>query len=53
MIELSYVEVINTNNQTYLSLMNDVFADTMKHKKRVVKKLSQTKSRRKTAKKQS
>lgn len=52
-IELSYVEVINTNNQTYLSLMNDVFADTMKHKKRVVKKLSQTKSRRKTAKKPS
>jgi len=52
-IELSYVEVINTNNQTYLSLMNDVLADTMKHKKRVVKKLSQTKSRRKTAKKPS
>jgi len=52
-IELSYVEVINTNNQTYLSLMNDVLADTMKHKKRVVKGLSQTKSRRKTAKKQS
>jgi len=52
-IELSYVEIINTNNQTYLSLINDVLADTMKHKKRVVKKLSQTKSRRKTAKKPS
>ncbi len=52
-IELSYVEVINTNYQTYLSLMNDVLADTMKHKKRVVKKLSQAKSRGKTAKKPS
>jgi tRNA U55 pseudouridine synthase TruB len=39
-IEMSYVQVINTNNQTYLSLMNNVMADTMKHKKRVVKKLS-------------
>ncbi|MGO9567213.1 MAG: hypothetical protein ACLP5H_06720 [Desulfomonilaceae bacterium] len=52
-IELSYVEVINTSNQTYLSLMNDVLADTMKHKKRVVKKLSQAKTRGKTTKKQS
>jgi hypothetical protein len=52
-IELSYVEVINTNNQEYLSLMNDVVADTMKHKKRVVKKLGQTKNRSKIAKKPS
>ncbi|MGO9569940.1 MAG: hypothetical protein ACLP5H_20605 [Desulfomonilaceae bacterium] len=52
-IELGYAQVIKTDNHNYLSIMSGVVADTMKHKKRVVKKLSQAKIRGKTAKKPS
>lgn len=38
-IELKYVEVVNTDNIQYKALLDQVIADTLKHKERVVERI--------------
>lgn len=38
-IELQYADVVNTENEDYTALLNQVIADTLKHKEKVVARI--------------
>jgi ferritin len=49
-IELKYVEVVNTENKQYKALLDQVIADTLKHKEKVVGRIGKLKEESKPRK---